>query len=152
MQKDKSKALALIAFAVANAAEYDRFWIENIYQNIYCGTSPDVHQQANSFVASWRNRYAGKILHPMRPRSIDLPQAVRTCSNGEEVAPLDRSDIDGWLRSQQADGAQEDSRRGKASGQQTAASNSSEATSADLPDSMNGFSLRNIGTIAPAQQ
>ena len=35
----KGAALALIRVAVANAPERDRIWIEDIYQNIFCGAS-----------------------------------------------------------------------------------------------------------------
>ena len=39
LARDEKRALALITVAVANAPEADRLWIEDIYQNIFCGSS-----------------------------------------------------------------------------------------------------------------
>ncbi|MEI9901345.1 MAG: tetratricopeptide repeat protein [Hyphomicrobium sp.] len=37
MKADPVRALALISVAVANSPPYERVWIDDIYQNIYCG-------------------------------------------------------------------------------------------------------------------
>ena len=39
VKKDERRALALIKMATENAPEHERVWIEDIYQNIYCGAS-----------------------------------------------------------------------------------------------------------------
>jgi TPR repeat protein len=86
MTADPVRALALISVAVANAPTYERVWIEDIYQNIYCGAAQGVRKQATGIVADWRTRYGRK------PDSRDESglgllhvQATRTCGNGEAV-------------------------------------------------------------------
>ena len=59
--KDQVRALTLISVAVKNARPGDRIWIEDIYQNIYCGASQGVREQATGMVADWDDRY-GRIL------------------------------------------------------------------------------------------
>ncbi len=89
MKADPVRALALISVAVANAPPYERVWIEDIYQNIYCGAAQGIRKQATGIVADWRTRYGRKP--EMRDRSglgILSAQAVRTCNNGEAV-PFD---------------------------------------------------------------
>ena len=58
VKKDERRALALITMAVENAPEHERIWIEDIYQNIYCGTSQGTRKQANGIVANWRQMFA----------------------------------------------------------------------------------------------
>jgi len=89
MKADPVRALALISVAVANAPPYERVWIEDIYQNIYCGTGQGIRKQATGLVADWRTRYGRKPdtsdhsgLGPLNA------QAIRTCRNGEAV-PFD---------------------------------------------------------------
>ena len=38
IKKDEKRALALITMAVENAPAHERIWIEDIYQNVFCGT------------------------------------------------------------------------------------------------------------------
>ena len=52
MKKDERRALALITMAVENAPPHERIWIEDIYQNIFCGTSQGTRKQADGIVAS----------------------------------------------------------------------------------------------------
>ena len=86
MQADPVRALALITVAVANASPYERVWIEDIYQNIYCGVAQSVRKQATGLVADWRTRYGRK---PRRARSLGSGHlgyaGNRTCGNGEPV-------------------------------------------------------------------
>ncbi len=91
MNKDQVRALALISVAVKNAPGSERVWIEDIYQNIYCGASQGVRKQVGGMVAEWDSRYG------RRPKSdehtgLDPLQgaATRTCENGE-VVPLEFS-------------------------------------------------------------
>ncbi len=83
------RALALIAVASKNAPDKDRLWIDDIYQNIYCGASEGVRKQATGLVAEWDSRYGRK---PRAKGSSSLGtlsvRTVRTCANGEEVNPL----------------------------------------------------------------
>ena len=60
MKTDPVRALALISVAVANAPAYERVWIEDIYQNIYCGAAQGIRKQATGIVADWRTRYGRK--------------------------------------------------------------------------------------------
>ena len=86
MKADPVRALALISVAVANAPAYERVWIEDIYQNIYCGAAQGIRKQATGIVADWRTRYGRK---PDAQDHTGLGtlnmQATRTCGNGEPV-------------------------------------------------------------------
>lgn len=86
MKADPVRALALISVAVANSPPYERVWIDDIYQNIYCGAAQGVRKQATGIVADWRTRYGRK---PEARDDGDLGaltvQATRTCGNGEPV-------------------------------------------------------------------
>jgi exopolysaccharide production negative regulator len=89
MKADPVRALALISVAVANAPPYERVWIEDIYQNIYCGTGQGIRKQATGLVADWRTRYGRKPDTSDRSGLGPLDaQAIRTCRNGESV-PFD---------------------------------------------------------------
>jgi len=87
MPRDPVRALALITVAVRNAPPSERVWIEDIYQNIYCGTSEGARKQATGVVAGWANTIGTPKPTP-RDRS-GLPelnaQVDRTCENGDPV-------------------------------------------------------------------
>jgi hypothetical protein len=87
VEPDPPRALALIAVAVDNAQPQDAMWIEDIYQNIFCGAAEGTRKQATGIVAQWGNRY-GRKPTASYDRS-GLPQLtaapVRTCRNGEPV-------------------------------------------------------------------
>jgi TPR repeat protein len=86
MKADPVRALALISVAVANAPSYERVWIEDIYQNIYCGAAQGVRKQATGIVADWRTRYGRKADERDETGLGALNvQAPRTCGNGEPV-------------------------------------------------------------------
>ncbi|MDH4982258.1 tetratricopeptide repeat protein [Hyphomicrobium sp. D-2] len=86
MKADPVRALALISVAVSSAPTYERLWIEDIYQNIYCGAPNGVRRQATGLVADWRTRYGRK---PDMRDDIGLGllnvQPTRACGNGEMV-------------------------------------------------------------------
>ena len=86
MKTDPVRALALISVAVTNAPPYERVWIEDIYQNIFCGAAQGMRKQATGIVAEWRTRYGRK---PDTQDDTGLGalniQAPRTCGNGEPV-------------------------------------------------------------------
>lgn len=89
MDKDPIRALALISVATKNAPGSERVWIEDIYQNIYCGASTGVRKQVGGMVAEWDNRYGrkppGEANSPFDSLSM---RPARACANGELV-PLD---------------------------------------------------------------
>ena len=87
VEKDEVMAYALISVAVKNAPTQDRVWIEDIYQNIHCGASPDVRKQVDGgMVADWDRRYGREPEYEDRSGLGQLDAApVRTCANGEAV-------------------------------------------------------------------
>ena len=91
MEKDQVRALALISVAVKNAPGAERVWIEDIYQNIYCGANKGVRKEVGGMVAEWDSRY-GRRPSMETPASLDnlSARATRTCEDGE-IVPLDFS-------------------------------------------------------------
>lgn len=86
MPNDPVRALALISVAVRNAPAQDRVWIEDIYQNIYCGASTDVRGRATGMAGEWNTRYGRKPEVRDRSSLSLLDQSPqRTCANGELV-------------------------------------------------------------------
>lgn len=91
VMRDPTRAFALISVAVEHAPEGERVWIEDIYHNIYCGAPAGTRTQAQGMVADWRQKYGRSNTHSQRSALGMLPpQAERTCSNGEAVAPPPR--------------------------------------------------------------
>ena len=84
--RDQNRALGLIEMAVENAPMSERLWIDEIYQNIYCGAPAAVRTKAKDLVANWRKMFA-------RPKQEDAQMGlggrdmvpVRTCRNGEPL-------------------------------------------------------------------
>jgi uncharacterized protein len=85
VKKDERRALALITMAVENAPTHERIWIEDIYQNIFCGTSQGTRKQADGIVAVWKKMFG----RPAAPDRMGLGgrelQMQRACGNGEVV-------------------------------------------------------------------
>jgi hypothetical protein len=83
VKKDEQRALALITVSVENAPAHERLWIEDIYQNIFCGTSQGTRSQADGFVTRWRKAFAPR--HPADQMGLGLYdlQPQRKCENGE---------------------------------------------------------------------
>jgi hypothetical protein len=92
MEANPGQALALISVAAANAPSQDRLWIEDILQNIYCGSGEGIRRQANGIVAGWGNRYISTRKPEVVDRSglgaLDVTP-VRTCQNGEAVQRIE---------------------------------------------------------------
>ncbi len=90
METDRVRALALITVAVANAPQHERVWIEDIYQNIYCGAPDSVRKEATGLVAGWSN-YLGRKPES-RGRDDGLgplnAEAIRTCQDGKPLPAL----------------------------------------------------------------
>lgn len=86
LKRDPARAFALISVAVENAPDSERVWIEDIYQNIYCGSPAGVRTQAQGMVADWRQKYGRTLSSNARSGLGALPPAAsRTCSSGEVV-------------------------------------------------------------------
>ena len=85
VKKDERRALALIRVAVENAPEHERIWIEDIYQNIYCGASQGTRQQADGIVARWRKIFSHPSPSGDRMGLGAELQPQRACGNGEVV-------------------------------------------------------------------
>ncbi|MFA5950484.1 MAG: tetratricopeptide repeat protein [Hyphomicrobium sp.] len=90
VEPDPARALALISLAVENAPQQDRLWIEDIYQNIYCGAGEGIRTQATGLVAQWGDRYGRKPSEARDRNGLEQLAAtpVRTCQNGESVGPI----------------------------------------------------------------
>ncbi len=87
IRRDPLRAFALISVAVEHAPDRDRIWIEDIYQNIFCGASSGTRFQAQGMVADWRKKYGRNLPQPSVGIGPLAPKAVRSCSNGESVPP-----------------------------------------------------------------
>jgi TPR repeat protein len=84
VKKDEQRALALITVAVENAPEHERVWIEDIHQNIFCGTSQGTRKQADGIVAMWKKMFARPAAPDDRGEIGDL-RLQRKCGNGEVI-------------------------------------------------------------------
>ncbi len=92
--KDPTRALLLITLATENAPASDRVWLEDAYQNMFCGAGLGVRKQASGAVADWRQKYSRPVQIERQDRSglaAMQPHVMRTCSNGEAVGTPKRS-------------------------------------------------------------
>jgi len=87
--RDEQRALALIRMAVENAPAHERIWIEDIYQNIFCGASLGTRKQGDGRVAVWKKMFTPPAAPAERIGFGDLGardmQPQRACGNGEMV-------------------------------------------------------------------
>lgn len=100
--RDPNRALALITLALESADPGERIWMEDIYQNIYCGASKGVRHQADGLVADWRQKFGRPALRPSTgpSRGADLiAKPVRDCDNGEIVPGPSRQASEGGATS-----------------------------------------------------
>ena len=87
VEQDYARALALIETAVRNAPPHERFWIEGVYQTIYCGSPPHVRPQADGLVANFKRQFTARP--PSEADRLELGlQASRTCSGSGERVPI----------------------------------------------------------------
>jgi TPR repeat protein len=86
VKKDERRALALITMAVENAPPHERIWIEDVYQNIFCGTSQGTRKQADGIVAVWRKMFS-RPAPPSERMGLGgrEVQPQRACGNGETI-------------------------------------------------------------------
>ena len=93
--RDPVKALALITVAVENASDEDRFWIEDVHQNIFCETDDATRIRVHQVIASWRVQFGRpELVGYGRSRERDdglgnlAGETQRTCANGDVVGVL----------------------------------------------------------------
>jgi TPR repeat protein len=86
VEQDSLRAMALVKIAIENAPAQERVWIEDIYQNIYCGAPASVRKQADSTVAAWRKVFARPPVSPEERAAVaHMPTMARFCKGGEVV-------------------------------------------------------------------
>ena len=84
VKKDEQRALALITVAVENAPEHERIWIEDIYQNIFCGTSQGTRKEADGIVATWKKIFT-RPAAPSDRMGLGALEPQRKCGTGEVI-------------------------------------------------------------------
>lgn len=92
--KDEARALALAEFAVKGAAPTDYLWIDEIYQNIYCGMNEPGRREARPLVQRWGQFFGlGGRGQPQQRGDRDRMSLgfvpTRTCEDGKPVPLLD---------------------------------------------------------------
>ena len=89
--RDRVRALALITVAAENVQEEDRFWIEDLHQNIFCEATRKTRLRVHQVVGGWRQRF-GRT-RTVSNRETDLAElggeTKRVCANGDIVGDLD---------------------------------------------------------------
>ena len=105
VKKDEQRALALITVAVENAPEHERIWIEDIYQNIFCGTSQGTRKQADGIVATWQQdvRPSRRAVRPhgaRRRSSRSASAATARWSTSAATEPAAKDAAGSWRRRQ----------------------------------------------------
>lgn len=85
VQRDERRALALVKLALRNAPLQERVWIEDIYQNIYCGASQGVRRQADGTVAAWNKVFPRPSAAAEEMAAVKVPPMERYCKSGEQV-------------------------------------------------------------------
>ncbi|MDX2201496.1 MAG: sel1 repeat family protein [Hyphomicrobiaceae bacterium] len=84
--QDSVRALALGRIAVENAPPQERVWIEDSYQNIFCGASPGVRKQAEGIITIWRTVFPRPVVSPEEfAAAARMPVTERFCKGGEIV-------------------------------------------------------------------
>ena len=150
--KDKTQALLLITLAVENAPATERVWIEDKYQNIFCGAGEGVRRQAQGAVADWRSKYGrAREERPSRDGLASIqPHTRRTCSNGETATAGGLSDLP--KARAPSTGLAGSARTDTAAGfQATPVPGANNGGASFLQGSMSGFKLRESGqkTLSP---
>lgn len=87
--KDQRRALILITLALETAPTSERIWMEDIYQNVFCGSSEGVRSDATGQVADWRQKY-GRSIEDTRGIGLAMADTPRTCSDGRRVPVVAR--------------------------------------------------------------
>lgn len=86
LKPDPVQALALVTIARRNAPQHELIWIDDIYQNVYCGSSSETRSQVRKKLAE-ANSQTLRPWVPNDPASLGwLTGPTRVCSDGTEVA------------------------------------------------------------------
>ena len=139
--------------AAENATAADRVWIEDKYQNIFCGAGEGVRRQAQGAVADWRSKYGRSQQERMSRDGLQpiQPRAVRTCSNGEVAQPMRKGEamIAPRARTEMSGGGL----RPATGAPQAEAPAATGRTEGFMQGNAAGFSLREAGSssLAPAR-
>ena len=88
--KDPTRALALAELAVKGAAPTDYLWIDEIYQNIYCGMNEPGRREARPLVQRW-GQFFGFGGRQQEEADAGGPSIVptRTCGDNKPVPLLE---------------------------------------------------------------
>ena len=91
VDRNPGEALALITLARRNAPPHEAIWIDDIYQQIFCGLSRDTRKQALGYVAGWEDKFGRRKRGRPGSNGLRLQGPERTCANGEPVKSLENS-------------------------------------------------------------
>ena len=88
--KDSTRALALAELAVKGAAPTDYLWIDEIYQNIYCGMNEPGRREARPLVQRWGQFFGlgGRQQEEAAPAGGGIVP-TRTCGDNKPVPLLE---------------------------------------------------------------
>jgi uncharacterized protein len=89
--KDATRALALAELAVKGAAPTDYLWIDEIYQNIYCGMNEPGRREARPLVQRWGQFFGigGRQQEEREPKRLEIVP-TRTCGDNIPVPLLEQ--------------------------------------------------------------
>ncbi len=96
VRKDAQRALALVIVAAENAPASDRIWIEDYYQEIYCGSPAANRKKIDGMLASYRQQFGPQPnARPLDRRERSglgglHAETARSCSNNEIVPAIKR--------------------------------------------------------------
>lgn len=97
VEPNQRRAMALITLALEAAPASERIWMEDIHQDIYCGTTEGTRSEARGVVADWRQKF-GRAAEPRTAAVAGLaPNAPRACSDGRRVPVVIRQQKDASL-------------------------------------------------------
>jgi TPR repeat protein len=89
VDKDDARALALAELAVRGAAPTDHLWVDDIYQNIYCGMNEPRRKEARPLVQRWGQFFDfGRAFRRPDQDRVDIVP-TRTCADGKPIPLLD---------------------------------------------------------------
>ena len=88
VRRDQFKALLLITHARRNAPPHELIWIDELYQEMYCGTASEPRERVQSEVAGWLDQ-ADRSREGEGRATLDnldwLEGPRRACSDGQPV-------------------------------------------------------------------
>lgn len=88
--RDQRRALVLITLALETAPSSERIWMEDIHQNVFCGTSDTLRSEATGAVADWRQKY-GRAVDGQAGRLGAAAPTPRQCADGRKVPLVARA-------------------------------------------------------------